>query len=161
MSDPLPEPTARPIETSIAPERRRWMAVLARAGAADIAARLDECGVLPGWHALRGPESGLVMVQGRAGGGGAPFNLGEMTVTRCTVRTDGGRIGHAYVAGRDERQAELAAAADAMLQEPSLRSLLETIVIEPLAAAQAARRAAVAGRAAATRVEFFAMRNMR
>ncbi len=129
--------------------------------AADIAARLGECGVLPRWRALRGPESGLVMVRGRAGGGGAPFNLGEMTVTRCTVRTDGGQIGHAYVAGRDERQAELAAAVDAMLQEPSLRSLLETIVIEPLAAAQAARRAAVAGRAAATRVEFFAMRNMR
>lgn len=158
MSNSLPQ-TAPEISTT--PERRRWMAILARAGGADIAARLDECGALPEWRVLRGPESGLVMVRGRAGGGGAPFNLGEMTVTRCTVRTDGGQIGHAYVAGRDERQAELAAAADAMLQEPSLRSLLETAVIEPLAAAQAARRAAVAGRAAATRVEFFAMRNMR
>ena len=44
------------------------------------------------------------MMRGRAGGGGAPFNLGEMTVTRCTVRTAGGQVGHAYVAGRDGRQ---------------------------------------------------------
>ena len=58
------------------------------------------------------------MVRGRAGGGGAPFNLGEMTVTRCTVRTDSGQVGHAYVAGRDARQAELAAVFDALLQDP-------------------------------------------
>ena len=36
-----------------------------------------------------------------AGGGGAAFNLGEMTVTRCTVRTETGFVGHAYVAGRE------------------------------------------------------------
>ncbi len=58
------------------------------------------------------------MVRGRTGGGGAAFNLGEMTVTRCTVRTDAGFVGHAYVAGRDERQAEMAALADALLQDP-------------------------------------------
>jgi alpha-D-ribose 1-methylphosphonate 5-triphosphate synthase subunit PhnG len=34
-------------------------------------------------------------------------------------------------------------------------------VIKPLAAAQQARRDAVAAKAAATRVQFFAMRNMR
>ncbi len=67
---------------------------------------------------LRGPEAGLVMVRGRTGGGGAPFNLGEMTTTRCTVRTDAGFVGHAYVAGRDERLAEVAALADALLQDP-------------------------------------------
>ena len=39
------------------------------------------------------------MVRGRAGGGGAAFNLGEMTVTRCTVRTETGFVGHAYIAG--------------------------------------------------------------
>ena len=64
------------------------------------------------------------MVRGRAGGGGAPFNLGEMTATRCTVRTDGGFVGHAYVAGRDERLAELAALVDALLQDPDAQAAL-------------------------------------
>ena len=69
---------------------------------------------------MRGPETGLVMVRGRAGGSGSPFNLGEMTVTRCTVQLGSGTAGHAYIAGRDERQAELAAVADALLQDPAL-----------------------------------------
>ncbi len=140
------------------------MAVLARARAEEISDRLAECPSLPGWRVLRGPENGLVMVRGRAGGGGTPFNLGEMTVTRCTVRTGSGPdgfTGHAYVAGRDGRQAELAAAVDALLQDASLRAVLTEAVIEPLAAAQRARRADVEAKAAATKVQFFALRNMR
>lgn len=138
--------------------RRHWMAVLARADADDIAGLLGD---VPTYHRLRGPEAGLVMVRGRAGGGGRAFNLGEMTVTRCSVQTDGGFVGHAYVAGRDERQAELAALVDALLQDPQRQAVLRSTIIEPLAAAQQSRRAATAGKAAATRVEFFAMRNMR
>jgi alpha-D-ribose 1-methylphosphonate 5-triphosphate synthase subunit PhnG len=138
--------------------RRRWMAVLARADADELGERLGE---LPTYRVLRGPESGLVMVRGRTGGGGAPFNLGEMTATRCTVRTDAGFVGHAYVAGRSERQAELAALADALLQDPRRQTALLEDLIEPLALAQAAQREAVAAKAAATRVQFFAMRNMR
>ena len=141
--------------------RRHWMAVLARADADAIAELLDASGGVPGHQRLRGPEAGLVMVRGRAGGGGAPFNLGEMTVTRCTVRTETGFVGHAYVAGRDERQAELAALADALLQDPAEQSRLLVELIEPLAAAQQAARASTAAKAAATRVQFFAMRNMR
>jgi alpha-D-ribose 1-methylphosphonate 5-triphosphate synthase subunit PhnG len=102
------------------------------------------------------------MLRGRAGGDGAAFNLGEMTVTRCSVRlTDGGAIGHAYVAGRDSRQAELAAALDAALQVPALRPTLLREVIAPLAAAQAARAEEAARKAAATRVEFFTLAAMR
>jgi alpha-D-ribose 1-methylphosphonate 5-triphosphate synthase subunit PhnG len=101
------------------------------------------------------------MVRGRTGGGGAAFNLGEMTTTRCTVRTEAGFVGHAYVAGRDERLAEVAALADALLQDPVRQAALLERVIEPLAVAQQTRRDAVAAKAAATRVQFFAMRNMR
>ncbi len=152
--------------TSAAPDfdsaaRRRWMAVLARAEAGTIAACLDHVPDLPAWRVLRGPESGLVMVRGREGGGGAPFNLGEMTVTRCTVRTATGEVGHAYVAGRDQRRAELAAAVDAFMQRPDLRDRLAEGVVAPLARAQAATREAVAAKAAATRVQFFTMRTMR
>ena len=144
-----------------ATERRHWMSVLARASAEDMERRLAACPPMPGHVRLRGPETGLVMARGRAGGGGAPFNLGEMTVTRCTVRTTGGQIGHAYIAGRDARCAELAARVDAGLQDPALAEALRREVIEPLAAAQAAARQDSARRAAATRVQFFTMATMR
>ncbi|MBL6080611.1 phosphonate C-P lyase system protein PhnG [Belnapia sp. T18] len=141
--------------------RRRWMGVLARADADAIAIRLAEAPALPRHIRLRGPETGLVMARGRQGGDGAPFNLGEMTVTRCSVRLADGAVGHAYVAGRDARQAELAAVLDAALQDPVRRPALLSAVIEPLAEAQAARVTREAAKAAATRVEFFTMATMR
>jgi alpha-D-ribose 1-methylphosphonate 5-triphosphate synthase subunit PhnG len=141
--------------------RKRWMAVLARAGAGAIAGRLAACGGVPEHTRLRGPESGLVMARGRAGGGGAPFNLGEITVTRCTVRSADGLVGHAYVTGRDGRHAELAALVDALMQYPGRVEALERVVVGPLEAAERARRAAIAAKAEATKVQFFAMRNMR
>ena len=142
-------------------ERRSWMAVLARADADALASALAGLPDLPEWRVLRGPESGLVMVRGRAGGGGAAFNLGEMTVTRCTVRVPSGEVGHAYVAGRDRRRAELAAAVDALMQRADLREAVNRAIVRPLARAQEAARAAVAAKAAATRVQFFTMATMR
>jgi len=135
------------------------MAVLARAGAANIAAALPA--ELPLYRTLRGPEVGLVMLRGRAGGAGPAFNMGEMSVTRCTVRTASGQTGHAYVAGRDERHAELAALADALLQDPARQDDLHAMMIAPLAAAQLRQRESVARKAAATRVDFFTMATMR
>lgn len=137
------------------------MAVLARANVTELSRRLEASADVPTYRMLRGPEAGLVMVRGRIGGGGAAFNLGEMTATRCTVRTDDGLVGHAYVAGRNERLAEVAALADALLQDPRRQTGILRDVVEPLAAEQKAKRDAVAAKAAATRVQFFAMRNMR
>jgi alpha-D-ribose 1-methylphosphonate 5-triphosphate synthase subunit PhnG len=142
-------------------ERRRWMAVLARASAAELRAHLADAPPLPGWTRLRGPQTGLVMLRGRMGGDGAPFNLMEATATRCTLRMDDGRQGHATVLGRDAAQAELAAALDGALQDPARRTALLAQVVEPLAAAHAARRDATARRAEATRVQFFTMATMR
>ena len=88
---------------------------------------------------MRGPETGLVMVRGRAGGSGSPFNLGEMTVTRCTVRLESGAAGHAYIAGRDERRAELAARRRCAVAGSGRTGLCESI-IAPLAEAQAKQR---------------------
>ena len=137
------------------------MAVLARADAEEIAAGLDRAGALPPHRRLRGPKTGLVMVRGRIGGGGDAFNLGEMTTTRCTVRTECGHVGHAYVAGRDARQAELAALTDALLQDPARREALMLSVVEPLADAQQARAQATVRKAAATQVQFFTLATMR
>jgi alpha-D-ribose 1-methylphosphonate 5-triphosphate synthase subunit PhnG len=148
-------------DTADTAPRRRWMAVLARAAAEDIETLLADAPPLPRHARLRGPEAGLVMVRGRAGGTGAAFNVGEMSVARCTVRNEDGQVGHAYVAGRDLRLAELAAAVDAAMQDPGRAPALEQAVIAPLAERQAEARAAKARRAAATRVEFFTMATMR
>ena len=139
--------------------RQAWMAVLARASGDELE-RLAG-GLLPGWTRLRGPEIGLVMLQGRAGGTGQPFNLGEATVARCTVRTEAGMVGHAWCLGRDLRQAELAAALDAARQDPARHAKMQDTVIRPLAEAQAAAQAQTARRAAATQVQFFTMATMR
>ncbi|MGH7041635.1 MAG: phosphonate C-P lyase system protein PhnG [Acetobacteraceae bacterium] len=141
--------------------RQRWMAVLARASAEAIAADLPPADSLPAWRLLRGPDSGLIMLRARTGGAGAPFNLGEMTVTRCTLRLATGEVGHATVAGRDGRHAELAALADALLQDPAHHDCLLTGLIDKLAAGQDAARQAIAARASATRVQFFALQTMR
>ena len=144
--------------------RQLWMSVLARSSTAAIVDLLAACPKLPPHTVLRGPEAGLVMVRGRAGSAGQKFNLGEMTVTRCTVRAgaDGAeRIGHAYVAGRKAGRAELAARLDAALQDPALHDTIHAEVIRPLADAQADARAATARRAAATQVQFFTMATMR
>ena len=134
------------------------MSILARATAAELRAYAADAPTLPVHVRLRGPEIGLVMLRGRMGGDGGPFNVSEATVTRCTVTMEG-RMGHATVLGRDPGQAELAAALDAALQDPALGLL--TRVVEPLAAAQAEARARTARRAEATRVQFFTLAAMR
>jgi alpha-D-ribose 1-methylphosphonate 5-triphosphate synthase subunit PhnG len=135
------------------------MAVLARATADELTVAAGER--LPAFTRLRGPEIGMIMLQGRAGGTGAPFNLGEATVARCTVRSVDGWVGHAYCLGRDLRHAELAAALDAALQDPARRQELDTVVVQPLATMQAARRDSLSRKAAATQVQFFTLATMR
>jgi alpha-D-ribose 1-methylphosphonate 5-triphosphate synthase subunit PhnG len=136
--------------------RRRWLSVLAKAPVEEIEQVLAAIGGLPEMTLLRAPEVGLVMARGRAGGTGQRFNLGEVPVTRCSVKSDG-RIGHGYVRGRDKRHALLIARLDALLQTEDRQASLMAEVIAPLAAAQAERRATAARKAAATRVEFFTM----
>lgn len=137
--------------------RARWMSALAQAAPAALDAAWARLRPEPAYRVLRAPETGLVMVRGRAGGTGAPFNLGEMTVTRCSVTLADGRVGHAYVPGRDARHAERAAALDALLQDAEARGLLERLVIEPLVAARRAAQQEARARVADTRVEFFTM----
>ena len=140
--------------------RQHWMAILARASVQELTEKLAELPALPEAEMLRAPETGLVMVRGRAGGDGDAFNLGEMTVTRCALRL-GAHVGHAYIAGRDHAKARLAALLDAALQDSALHHACMQAVVEPLAAAQQEARAAEARKAAATRVDFFTMATMR
>jgi alpha-D-ribose 1-methylphosphonate 5-triphosphate synthase subunit PhnG len=137
--------------------RRAAMAVLAQASGEDIEAALAGLGRAFRFDELRAPETGLVMLRGRIGGDGSPFNVGEATVTRAAVRLDSGETGFSYVLGRDNRKARLAALCDALWQSPSHRAAIETHVILPLCAAQASGRAARRAQTVATRVDFFTL----
>lgn len=136
--------------------RKAWMGLLARAPAERVVALLDAALPRPGFDWLRAPELGSVMVRGRMGGTGGPFNLGEMTVTRCALRLADGTVGHAYVQGRSKQDAEAAALVDALMQTDAA-DLVQSDVLTPLETEEMARRATRAQKAAATKVDFFTM----
>jgi alpha-D-ribose 1-methylphosphonate 5-triphosphate synthase subunit PhnG len=139
------------------PERRAAMAVLADAPAQDIAAGLAALGPPPAHDEVRPAETGLVMVRGRMGGDGAPFNLGEATVTRCAVQLASGEIGFGYVLGRDRDKARLAALCDALWQSAGHRAAVERNVLAPIRARQQNRSARAREETAATKVDFFTL----
>jgi alpha-D-ribose 1-methylphosphonate 5-triphosphate synthase subunit PhnG len=139
------------------PARRRAMEAFAASDAATLAAAWDRIAGTTGATSLRGPEAGLVMLRGRIGGAGAPFNLGEASVTRASVRLASGEVGHAMVLGRDTDHARLAAQFDAGWQRPDWRAAIEAQVIEPALCRQAAADLHSAEETEATRVDFFTM----
>jgi alpha-D-ribose 1-methylphosphonate 5-triphosphate synthase subunit PhnG len=143
-------------ESAMAARRKAAMTVLAHSDAAAIAERLGAI-QLPAHEALREPENGLVMVRGRIGGDGAPFNLGEATVSRAAVRLASGEVGFGYTLGRDLEKARMIALCDAMVQSHELADAVETNVLTPLRSAMLGRRERKSAEAAATRVDFYTM----
>lgn len=138
--------------------RRRAMGALAAMPAPLLAERYGAlAGTAPPAVPVRGPEVGLVMLRGRAGGGGAAFNLGEASVVRATVRLGSGEVGHAVVLGRDADHARMAAHLDALWQRPDWRPRVEAEVVTPGLAAEAAAARERAEETEATRVDFFTL----
>jgi len=144
-------------QTVEAEVRQRRLAVLACAACEDLVRLWTRLGFDPAFDLLRGPETGLVMLRGRIGGGGAPFNFGEATVTRATVRLKNGAVGHAMVLGHDTVHARLAAVVDAAAQVDGMAARVERDLLVPLAALQAENDDKRAAETAATRVNFFTM----
>lgn len=149
----MPRETSQQGELS----RAEWLGILSRAQPGDLARLAVPIleGLAFDW--LRSPQIGLAMVRGRAGGTGGVFNLGEMTLTRCSVRVGNGTIGHGFAQGRNRLHAEQAALLDALLQDEERRAELVARVILPLATLEAERRRERSLKAAATKVEFFTM----
>ncbi|WP_026303978.1 phosphonate C-P lyase system protein PhnG [Kaistia granuli] len=131
------------------------MAACAGASPAELVQALAGLGDVPAATDLRGTEQGLVMLRGRMGGDGNPFNLGEATVTRAAIRLPDGRTGFAYQLGRDAAKARTAAILDALWQGPE-RAAVEA-ALAPIRDRIAGEAAAKARRVAATRVNFFTM----
>jgi alpha-D-ribose 1-methylphosphonate 5-triphosphate synthase subunit PhnG len=137
--------------------RRAAMALLAQAHPDELGAGLAALDGCPGYTEIRPAESGLMMVRGRIGGDGAPFNLGEATVTRCAMQLATGEIGHAYVLGRDREKARLAALLDALWQTERFHEAVERRVLAVIRARRDGEAAVSAARTAATKVDFFTL----
>jgi alpha-D-ribose 1-methylphosphonate 5-triphosphate synthase subunit PhnG len=137
-------------------QRKAAMTVLAHSDTADIAGHLAAI-ALPAHENLRQPENGLVMVRGRIGGDGAPFNLGEATISRAAVRLATGEVGFGYTLGRDAQKAQMIALCDALVQSNEFVGAVETKVLAPLRAAMISERNSKAAETAATRVDFYTM----
>lgn len=138
-------------------DRQRWLAVLARANVDALAQAWAAIPDKPHYIFLRSPETGLAQIRARAGGTGQQFNVGEVTLSRCTVLLEDGEVGVGYVTGRDKRHAELVAVFDAMLQAPIQGRQLQADVIDVLAATQTQQERRAAESAATSKVNFFTM----
>ena len=132
------------------------MSLLAKSPEGRASAHLASTALQPRFSWLRAPEVGSVMVRGRTSGTGAPFNLGEMSVTRCSLRLADGTVGHAYIQGRRKPCAEAAALVDALMQTEHADQV-RTQVLDPLRDEMAAASASRAAKAAATKVDFFTL----
>lgn len=137
--------------------RQGWLAVLARASLPQLEAGLPSLETLPALTQVRPAEVGMVMLRGRIGGTGNPFNVGEASVVRCAVRLGNGPLGVSYALGRDKRRAELAAVCDALLQDPRHHDALQRELVQPIARELARKRAQTHSDVAQSKVEFFTL----
>jgi alpha-D-ribose 1-methylphosphonate 5-triphosphate synthase subunit PhnG len=152
-----PEVPAFDASTPTTAARRGAMAVLAQARAEEIEQGLRAVLDPVDYVELRAPETGLVMLRGRIGGDGAPFNLGEATVTRAAIQIASGEVGIAYILGRDPQKARLSAVCDALWQSKRYRDAVERRVLAPIRTRVDAERGRRRGETAATRVDFFTL----
>ena len=132
--------------------RQERLSALASASGAELLELWGRLGIDPACEMVRGPETGLVALRGRIGGGGDPFNFGEATVTRATE--DGLEVATVAEA---TRQAKLIAILDALAQDPEMETKIDSEIVRPLQASLAARDAERRAETAATKVDFFTM----
>ncbi|ACU88931.1 phosphonate C-P lyase system protein PhnG [Desulfomicrobium baculatum] len=137
--------------------RQEWMAALALAPEARLRDAWNGLDAQPQYKIVRGPETGLVMVRARTGNTGERFNLGEMSVTRCTVALDQGVMGHAFIGGLCHERARLAAVFDALLQLPERCEELRRTLISPLRQERQAHLARRRDEVRPSRVDFFTL----
>jgi alpha-D-ribose 1-methylphosphonate 5-triphosphate synthase subunit PhnG len=137
--------------------RAATMALLARATREELDHPLRAHWPNLAFATIRAPEIGLVMLRGRMGGDGAPFNLGEATVTRAVVELATGERGYGQFLGRDPARAEQAAILEALARREADRLTVEREVLAPIRQRLAQEAQKKRAETAATRVDFFTL----
>jgi len=138
-------------------KRRTVMGLLARARREELDSALATHWPDLSIRVLRQPETGLVMLRGRIGGDGAPFNVGEATVSRAVIELSSGERGYGQVMGRDREHARLAAIFDALGQNADSAERVDAAVLRPIETRLQAEKTRDRAETAATRVDFFTL----
>ncbi|MFT5719774.1 MAG: alpha-D-ribose 1-methylphosphonate 5-triphosphate synthase subunit PhnG [Motiliproteus sp.] len=142
---------------SLQEDRQHWMSVMAKSSS-ELVTRLSATHVdSTEFETIRAPEVGLTQVRARMGGTGSEFNLGDMTLCRCVVRSQAGHYGYSYIAGRNKAHARRAAELDALLQSEAHRPLLRQQVIAPLEGVLLEEQQHKTAETRATKVNFFTL----
>lgn len=137
-------------------ERSEWLSVLAKAPQQLFEDLWRSSDLDPSYDIIRPAEIGGIMVRGRVGGTGDPFNLGEMTVSRASVKLSCGTVGHGYAKGRAKTIALRIALCDALLQTADANKV-DAKILQPLIEAKLTSDKEIADKAAATKVDFFTL----
>ena len=133
-----------------------WMSLLATSNQSDLLNLWEQKKIRVNYIWLRTPEIGTIMAQGRMGVTGDKFNIGEVTITRCSLKLNCGTIGHSYVQGRSKKKAEISALCDALMQTKMSKEINKNIII-PLEKIKKDNKHKILSKAEATKVDFFTL----
>ena len=137
-------------------KRKSWMSLLATSNQSDLLNLWEQKKIKVNYVWLRTPEIGSIMAQGRMGVTGDKFNIGEVTITRCSLKLNCGTIGHSYVQGRSKKKAEISALCDALMQTKMSKEINKNIII-PLEKIKNNNKDKILSKAEATKVDFFTL----
>lgn len=137
--------------------RQHWMKVLAMSRYQAICQLYESLALNPAYQMIRPPEIGLVQLQGKMGGSGNRFYIGDATMTRAVVQLESGHYGFGYVLGRDKHHAKQNALIDALMQEGTYQAKLIESVIHPLQRELETLKAQKQAEIESTRVDFFTL----
>lgn len=138
-------------------ERAAIMGLLARSTPQELSAPL--AAHWPGLEVrvFRAAETGLVMLRGRMGGDGAPFNTGEATMSRAVIELATGERGYGQLLGRNKAHAHDAAIVEALSQREADAEKVEALILAPIARRLADEKQRQRSETAATKVDFFTL----
>lgn len=143
--------------------RPQWLGLLARAPLHMLENAVESYTHLS-YEILKPFEIVSYMIQGRTGSTGQRFNVGEVTVSRTTLKLSLPEhqsskvqhyIGVAYIKGGGERQTHLAALGDALLQDSYHHESLTRTLLMPVSAKLKLDLESVNRKVQATKVDFF------
>ena len=137
-------------------KRKSWMSLLATSNQSDLLNLWEQKKINIRYEWIRTPEIGSIMAQGRMGVTGDKFNIGEVTITRCSLKLNCGTIGHSYVQGRSKKKAEISALCDALMQTEMSNEINKSIII-PLEKIKKNNKDKILSKAEATKVDFFTL----
>ena len=137
-------------------KRKSWMSLSATSSQSDLLNLWEQKKIKVNYVWLRTPEIGSIMAQGRMGVTGDKFNIGEVTITRCSLKLNCGTIGHSYVQGRSKKKAEISALCDALMQTKMSKEINKNIII-PLEKIKKDNKRKILSKAEATKVDFFTL----